>query len=455
MRPAFKHGFVRGASIAGAATELPRQAPAAGSLARARRGSARLRRQPRTRLPAARRQALLRQALERLPVGKQDARRCAEPHPDRPRRCRRELAETWVHMCPAQVYEVSRRGEPGRERRRCRGDGLELHPVRRDLGEGGTPDAARGRGRSRIQPDVTPLAAVIRGRLHRDAALLVGDARRTFGGRAFLKAELFQKTGSFKPRGVLTKLGVALARGEAARASSPSRPATTPRRSRTAARARGSTASSSCGGRERAQGRGDAGLRRDRRPGGGRPAEAFERVEALRRETRAHARPSLRRPVRRRRPGDGRASRSARTLPEADVVVVPGRRRRARRGIADGAPGASGSSPSSPKARPRCTMALEAGQPVPVAPKSIADALNAPCAGAPPARDLLGARSRVGARHRRGDRGGFRFLYERAKLAAEPGARGRCGGSARRQGGGRRRADRGGCCLRRQRSRPK
>ena len=26
------------------------------------------------------------------------------------------------------------------------------------------------------------------------------------GGRAFLKAELFQKTGSFKPRGVLTKL---------------------------------------------------------------------------------------------------------------------------------------------------------------------------------------------------------------------------------------------------------
>jgi threonine dehydratase len=31
----------------------------------------------------------------------------------------------------------------------------------------------------------------------------LGDA---FGGTAFLKAELFQKTGSFKPRGILAKL---------------------------------------------------------------------------------------------------------------------------------------------------------------------------------------------------------------------------------------------------------
>src|SRR6266516_6478471 len=50
--------------------------------------------------------------------------------------------------------------------------------------------------------DVEHAAKVIAGRLHRTPTL----SCRTLAPEAFLKAELFQRTGSFKPRGVLTKL---------------------------------------------------------------------------------------------------------------------------------------------------------------------------------------------------------------------------------------------------------
>ena len=50
--------------------------------------------------------------------------------------------------------------------------------------------------------DVERAAEVIRGRLHRTPLL----SSHTLGPEAYLKAELLQKTGSFKPRGVLTKL---------------------------------------------------------------------------------------------------------------------------------------------------------------------------------------------------------------------------------------------------------
>jgi len=62
--------------------------------------------------------------------------------------------------------------------------------------------------------------------------------------------------------------------------------------------------------------------------------------------------------------------------------------------------------------------AIEAGHPVPVEPRSVADGLNAPFAGAIPTRlcrDLervLVTESEI--------ENGFRFLYERAKLACEP-----------------------------------
>jgi threonine dehydratase len=50
--------------------------------------------------------------------------------------------------------------------------------------------------------DVRRAREAIGGRLHRTPVF----SSATLGGRIYLKAELFQRTGSFKPRGVLTKL---------------------------------------------------------------------------------------------------------------------------------------------------------------------------------------------------------------------------------------------------------
>jgi threonine dehydratase len=70
---------------------------------------------------------------------------------------------------------------------------------------------ARARGSNTIaRVDALPVerdgvdraAEVIAGRLHRTPLL----SSRTLGADVFLKAELLQRTGSFKPRGVLTKL---------------------------------------------------------------------------------------------------------------------------------------------------------------------------------------------------------------------------------------------------------
>ena len=50
--------------------------------------------------------------------------------------------------------------------------------------------------------EIERAADLIRGHLHRTPTL----SCRALGPDAFLKAELFQKTGSFKPRGMLAKL---------------------------------------------------------------------------------------------------------------------------------------------------------------------------------------------------------------------------------------------------------
>src|SRR5437588_12299510 len=54
--------------------------------------------------------------------------------------------------------------------------------------------------------DVLAAREVIAGRVHRTPMLSSQTLGERVGARAFLKAELLQKTGSFKPRGVLTKL---------------------------------------------------------------------------------------------------------------------------------------------------------------------------------------------------------------------------------------------------------
>ncbi|MBW3593901.1 MAG: pyridoxal-phosphate dependent enzyme, partial [Actinobacteria bacterium] len=73
-----------------------------------------------------------------------------------------------------------------------------------------------------------------------------------------------------------------------------------------------------------------------------------------------------------------------------------------------------------PEGSAALATALAAGAPTPVRPESIADALNAPVAGriATAVCSALGVES-VSVSESEID-AGFRFLYERAKLAAEP-----------------------------------
>ncbi len=60
----------------------------------------------------------------------------------------REVAQTWVSMCPAQVYEIpDEQLENGADRGRPPHRALELRPVRRDHRQGRPPDPARGRRR--------------------------------------------------------------------------------------------------------------------------------------------------------------------------------------------------------------------------------------------------------------------------------------------------------------------
>jgi threonine dehydratase len=235
-----------------------------------------------------------------------------------------------------------------------------------------------------------------------------------------LKAELFQKTGSFKARGVLTKLaslsseekqrGIisisagnhaqALAWGCAAegidcllvtwRGASPLKVAAT--------RGYGATVDQEAADH----------------------LEAFERVEALRRESgRTLVHPFDDPFV---VAGQGTVGLEiGQDRPEVDVVVVPVGGGGLVSGIATALPGKRivGVEPEGSAA---LNMALGAGKPLFFAPQSLADALNAPVAGALPLEicSKLGVESVLVTDEEIG--GGFRFLYERTKLAAEPGA---------------------------------
>ena len=66
-----------------------------------------------------------------------------------------EVAQTWVSMCPAQVYEIPEdqlesEADDGRRPRHR----LQLRPVRRDHRQGRAPDPARGRRRSAVPGDL-------------------------------------------------------------------------------------------------------------------------------------------------------------------------------------------------------------------------------------------------------------------------------------------------------------
>jgi threonine dehydratase len=290
--------------------------------------------------------------------------------------------------------------------------------VRRHLGEGRAADAARGRGRPRIHPDVDAAAGAIGGRLLRTPLLSSETLGRAFGGRAFLKAELLQKTGSFKPRGVLTKLaslspeererGVIAASagnhaGALAYASAVEgidclvvmwQGASEPKRA--AAIGYGASVDQGAAG----------------------PTEVFERLAQLQEETgRVLVHPFDDPLV---IAGQGTVGREIdEDLPEVDVAVVPVGGGGLVSGIAVALRGRRVVAVE-PEGSRALHDGLAAGESVPVIPRSIADGLNAPFAGELPLRLCveLGVESVLVTEEEIAD--GFRFLYERAKLAAEP-----------------------------------
>ena len=265
--------------------------------------------------------------------------------------------------------------------------------------------------------DVVSAREAIRGRLHRTPTLSSATLGELVGARVFLKAELFQKTGSFKPRGMLAKLA-SLSPGERARGIVTWSAGNA---------AQGAAFASSQAGvacrvfmwrtanpLKVAATRG-YGAEVDLDADG--PVEAHERLLAFAEETgRVFVHP-FDDPVL--QAGHGSMGLEiVEDLPNADMIVVPVGGGGLIAGIACAVDcrvvGVE------PESAATITSALAAGQPVQITPGSIADGLNAPFTGA----NTLGViRDRVDeivlvTEEEIAD--AMRFLYARAKLACEP-----------------------------------
>jgi threonine dehydratase len=263
--------------------------------------------------------------------------------------------------------------------------------------------------------DVLAAREAIAGRLHRTPVF----RSETLGPGVFLKAELFQKTGSFKPRGVLTKL--ASLTGEEKRRG-------------VIAISAGNHAQAVAwaAGREGIdalivmwRGASEAKLAATRGYGAAvdleatSPAEAFERLDVLLAEsgrTLVHPFDDPRTIA-----GQGTVGLEiVEDVPGVDTIVVPIGGGGLIAGIATAAEGKARVIGVEPELSTAMHSALGAGEPVPVTPTSIADGLSAPFAGT---NTLAIVRERVEEVLLVSDEqieDAFRFLYERAKLAVEP-----------------------------------
>jgi len=268
--------------------------------------------------------------------------------------------------------------------------------------------------------DVVAARAAIAGRLHRTPMFSSATLSKHVGVPVHLKAELFQRTGSFKPRGVLTKLAslsddekargvIGISAGNHAQAlaycaalegvdallvmwdgASPQKIEAT--------RAYGATVDLDADG----------------------PGQAFDRLHELIEETgRALVHP-FDDPLT--VAGQGTVGLEiVEDLPETTVVVVPVGGGGLIAGVVLGADGRRVVAVE-PELSNALQQGLEAGEPVHIEPKSVADGLSAPFAGDLPlqiCRDrdvetVLVTEDEIAA--------GMRFLYGRAKLACEPAA---------------------------------
>ena len=261
--------------------------------------------------------------------------------------------------------------------------------------------------------EIERATAIIRGRLHRTPLL----SCRTLGQRAFLKAELFQKTGSFKPRGMLTKVA-SLSAEEKARGIVTWSAGNAAQGAAFAAAAEGIPCTvfmwASANPLKVAATRG-YGAEVDLTAGS--PAEAHELLLAYVEETgRTFVHP-FDDPVL--QAGHGTLGLEVvEDLPEVATIVVPVGGGGLIAGVASAVDcrvvGVE------PERAPSLSAALEAGEPVRIEPSSVADGLNAPFTGAGTldlCRELVDEVVLVSddeIAH------GMRFLYTRAKLACEP-----------------------------------
>ena len=240
----------------------------------------------------------------------------------------------------------------------------------------------------------------------------------TLGPRVHLKAELFQRTGSFKPRGVLNSLSrlseeersrgvIGASAGNHAQAlaycaalegidallvmwrdASPAKVAAT--------RAYGARVDLEAEG----------------------PRVLFDRLEQLVEETGRTRIDPFEGPAL--VAGQGTVGLEiAEDVPDVDVVVVPVGGGGLVAGIATALPGVRvvGVEPVLANA---LSAALDAGEPVKVDPRSVADGLNAPFAGELALRIVRERGVEVALVEEREIEAGMRLLYERAKLACEP-----------------------------------
>jgi threonine dehydratase len=263
--------------------------------------------------------------------------------------------------------------------------------------------------------DVERAAEVIRGRLHHTPLL----SCRTLGPDVFLKAELLQRTGSFKPRGVLTKLA-SLAPDEKARGV-------------IAISAGNHAQAVAWGAAEEGidalvvmwRGASEAKIAATKEYGAAvdleatDPRGAFDRLDALLEETGR----TLVHPFDDPLTIAGQGTVGLEILeddPEVETIVVPIGGGGLIAGVAVSAAGRARVIGVEPELSTALHSALAAGERVDVTPTSIADGLNAPYAGHNTLAIAQEHVEDVVLVTEDEIEEGFRFLYERAKLACEP-----------------------------------
>jgi threonine dehydratase len=294
--------------------------------------------------------------------------------------------------------------------------------VANDEADGSLVDARHGRiliddyDRAVIdRDDIERARGVIEGRLLRTPTL----SCRTLRPDAYLKAELLQRTGSFKPRGVLNNLAtlspqekargvIAISAGNHAQAVAWG--AAQEGLDALVVMWRGASETKIAATRE-------YGAAVDLEAAD--PREAFERLDLLLAETGR----TLVHPFDDPRTIAGQGTVGLEILddlPGVETIVVPIGGGGLIAGIATAVAGRARVIGVEPELSAAMHSALEAGERVEVTPTSIADGLNAPHAGRNTLAIVRQRVEKVVLVSEEEIEEGFRFLYERAKLACEP-----------------------------------